>query len=171
MKDVIYYLRKDLSEGKAQISTKIINNSIEASFNDDEGRSGKLASESYFQLLWQLQDFYSRHEAQILCTGLLNDVYPGGQASSSTFGRSAYRIVEEDQTKEVIDIFKRIQPAEIIRLSTKEDQKKSREAVLRNNNVGRFALLGTKKANLDVQQAINDVLNDTAKKHNKAMKE
>lgn len=116
------------------------NDKVEMEYSNPDGEVGRLNSNSCHDLLWVLDEVYKEQGYQILCLGLLDNVYPGGLTSDSTLDISAYQIDAIAELKRKVNIFDKIDIADIKDISSRENQRLIRENILKSYDVGKFSL-------------------------------
>jgi hypothetical protein len=138
--EVKYYILDTALSGKIDIGISHNNGNVELEYIDSEGRKGTLVSDSCHDLLWKLNEVYKYLGCELLCVGLLDNVYPGGLASDSTLQIAAYQIDPKARLKRKVNIFDGIEISDIKRISSKENQRLIRDNVLSKYDVGQFSL-------------------------------
>ena len=156
-----YYDSDTALSGQINAVIRYKNGCLEMDYIDSEGRKGKLISDSSYDLLWSLNDVYRNLGCEILCIGLLSNVYPGGLTSESTFQIAAYQIEPENRLKRKVNIFDEIDVTDIKHKSSKENQRITRENVLSEYDVGKFSLeeVMVKPGNEKVKNILGKYLN------------
>lgn len=123
--------------GEVSASPAIKNGEAYIECVDTFGDRYNFSGDDFFLLLKKLGSVYEINGMQLLCNGMLIDVFPGGLASEETLGEIAYKFDEASGVISKVNIFHCSKEAGLENLSSFECQKNTRRAAIRT---GRFKI-------------------------------